>query len=257
MKNILLTIFISIVGLIGLSKPEISSKPKEIDPKTNKSDKVSSESQSLFREIKLDQVLDYQVFELALNGYNNLKDNLKKKDILTIVDFSLPSSEKRMFVIDLKNKKLLYHTIVSHGVKSGELYATKFSNRNGSHQSSLGFYITENTYNGGNGYSLVINGMEKNINDQAKNRAVVIHGADYCSEKVIKQTGRLGRSYGCPALPRELNGPIINTIKEGSLLFIYAENNAYLAQSRILKNKERTMIADNNENTETTTALMR
>ena len=152
-----------------------------------------------------------------------------------------------MFVIDLKNKKLLYQTIVSHGKNSGDVYATNFSNRHGSHQSSLGFYVTQNTYQGGNGYSLIIDGLEKNINDQAKPRAVVIHGADYCNESVIKRTGRLGRSYGCPALPRELNKPIINTIKDGSMLFIYADNKDYLATSKIVKNKKETMLAQHED----------
>lgn len=192
--------------------------------------------EKLYKEIGLEDKLQYDAFEKAMVGYEQL--NPKNKNIISIIDFTLPSTEKRLYVIDIKNKKLLYHTIVSHGRNSGEKYATSFSNRHGSHQSSLGFYITENTYQGGNGYSLVLNGLEKGINDQAKPRAVVIHGADYCSEAVINSTGRLGRSYGCPALPRELAKPIINTIKNGTMLFIYAQDQDYMAQSKILKQSQ-------------------
>lgn len=252
MKNVLfITVFICIAGFITLnSKPlhiqnNNSTKNTKID--IVKPKEVLSESQQLFDEINLKGKLKFTVFDMALNGYNSLKHNFRNSNIITVIDFSLPSTEKRMYVIDLKNKKLLYQTIVSHGKNSGDVYATNFSNRNGSHQSSLGFFVTEKTYQGGNGYSLVINGLEKNINDQAKARAVVIHGADYCNESVIKNTGRLGRSYGCPALPRELNKPIINTIKDGSMLFIYADNTEYFASSRIIKNHDRSMLAQHEE----------
>ncbi|MGK6352551.1 murein L,D-transpeptidase catalytic domain family protein [Parapedobacter sp. DT-150] len=194
----------------------------------------SSETQALYDSLHLQSILNYEAFEQAMIGYTTIP--AKNKDILTVIDFTLPSTEKRMYVLDMENKKLLFHTIVSHGRNSGEKYATEFSNKHGSLQSSLGFYLTDATYQGGNGYSLRLEGLERGINDQAMARAVVIHGADYCSENVIRATGRLGRSYGCPALPRELNKPIINTIKNGSLLFIYAGNEAYMANSEILKN---------------------
>jgi len=185
-------------------------------------------------------------------GYRTLP--AKNKDILTVVDFTLPSTEKRMYVLDLKNKKLLFHTIVAHGRNSGEKYATRFSNKHGSLQSSLGFYLTDATYQGGNGYSLRLVGLESDINDQAMARAVVIHGADYCSEDVIRTTGRLGRSYGCPALPRELNKPIIDAIKNGSLLFVYAGNDEYLTNSKVLKNNidnpSETLLAQREHNSD-------
>ncbi len=200
-----------------------------------------SPSELLYDNIKLSGILKFEAFEEALQGYYSL--NPKNKDILTVIDFTLPSTEKRMVVIDMKNQKVLYHTIVSHGRNSGEKYATSFSNRHGSYQSSLGFYFTANTYQGGNGYSLVLDGLEKGINDQAKARAVVIHGADYCSESVIKSAGRLGRSYGCPALPRDVTKPIINTIKNGSLLYIYANNTQYLAKTSVLNKDSRTLLA--------------
>ncbi|PRD57409.1 hypothetical protein C5749_03015 [Sphingobacterium gobiense] len=186
--------------------------------------------------MNLGSVLKYEAFEQAMQGYQTLRP--KYDHILTVIDFTLPSTEKRMVVLDMKNEEILYHTIVSHGRNSGDKYARSFSNRHGSYQSSLGFYQTENTYQGGNGYSLVLNGLEKGINDQAKARAVVIHGADYCSESFIKSTGRLGRSYGCPALPRHVTKPIINTIKNGTLLYIYADNPEYMASTKIVRDMD-------------------
>lgn len=138
----------------------------------------------------------------------------------------------------MRHKKLLFSSLVSHGKNSGGNYATSFSNENGSLKSSLGFFLTENTYQGKNGYSLVLNGLEKGINDRAKERAIVIHGAAYSNPSVIASSGRLGRSFGCPALPQAVSKPIINTIKGGSLLFIYANNQNYLAYSPILSKQQ-------------------
>lgn len=241
---------LAIIGLTSLAGfYAIFSQPNQ--PKsqtistTQRIDTLNEESPSavakLYQEIDLDGKLKFEAFEMAMNGYNNM--SFKNKDIISVIDFSLPSTEKRMVVIDLRNKKVLFHTIVSHGRNSGEKYATSFSNKHGSYQSSLGFYRTVNTYQGGNGYSLVLDGLEKGINDQAKPRAVVVHGADYCSQSVINTTGRLGRSYGCPALPRHLAKPIINTIKDGTMLFIYANNKTYLAQSKVFKKMPTTLIA--------------
>ncbi|QBQ43018.1 murein L,D-transpeptidase catalytic domain family protein [Sphingobacterium psychroaquaticum] len=195
----------------------------------------------------LAEMIQFEAFEQALQGYNTLHP--RNRDILSIIDFTLPSTKKRMVVLDMNQHKVLYHTVVAHGRNSGENYAVSFSNKHGSYQSSLGFYTTDNTYQGGNGYSLVLNGLEKGINDQAKARAVVIHGADYVSQSMIKNTGRLGRSYGCPALPRELNKPIINTIKNGTLLYIYAKNDAYLAQTKIVNKQPKTMLAQHDKGT--------
>ncbi|TCV05353.1 L,D-transpeptidase-like protein [Sphingobacterium alimentarium] len=212
---------------------------------------TKSAAELLYEEIGLSGKLNFDAFDQAMIGYESLE--FKNKDIITVIDFTLPSTEKRMYVIDLKNKKLLYHTIVSHGRNSGEKYATAFSNRHGSYQSSLGFYSTANTYYGGNGYSLVLDGLEKGINDQAKARAVVIHGADYCSQSVINNTGRLGRSYGCPALPREVTKPIINTIKNGSMVYIYADNQNYMNASRVMKSAKTTLLAQHiNDNADST-----
>ena len=180
-----------------------------------------------------------QLFE-EMAGYNRIKE--KSKPILTLIDFSKPSTEKRFFVFDMEKKQLLFSSVVSHGRNSGGNYATSFSNQNGSYKSSLGFYLTENTYQGGNGYSLILNGLEKGINDKAKERSIVVHGASYANPTVAA-SGRLGRSLGCPALPTKLAKPIINTIKDGSVMFIYANNSSYLAQSDILKNVSAPMPA--------------
>ncbi len=187
----------------------------------------------LYEELGLDSLLAFPAFDMAMDGFEDL--DAPNKRIFTIIDFTKPSSEKRMWVIDMEERKILFHTVVSHGRNSGDLYARSFSNIHGSFQSSLGFYRTANTYQGGNGYSMVLEGLEPGINDQAKARAVVVHGADYANESFISRTGRLGRSYGCPALPRSVNKPIIDTIKDGSLLFIYAENEEYLAQSKVVR----------------------
>lgn len=250
-KSFFILLFLSLTCIISSTSHPLSLSSKtSVAPIKKEKYSYVSENKYLFDNIHLEGILRFEAFEAAMNGYNQLKSNLKNSNILTVIDFTLPSTEKRMYVIDLEKKELLFHTIVSHGRNTGELYATKFSNRHNSHQSSLGFYETEGTYQGSNGYSLRINGLEKNINDQAKARAVVIHGADYCSQSVINKTGRLGRSYGCPALPRELNAPIINTIKNGSLLFIYSEDKSYLASSKLVKNEERVMLAEHIDDSE-------
>lgn len=203
--------------------------------RTEPSAPAVSSCQLLYNEMGLDGVVNYDAFEKAVAGYNKIGQ--KSKEILTLVDFSKPSTEERFYVFDMRHKKLLFTSLVSHGKNSGGNYATSFSNKTGSLKSSLGFFLTENTYQGRNGYSLVLNGLEKGINDKAKERAIVIHGAAYSNPSVIASSGRLGRSFGCPALPLAVSKPIINTIKGGSLLFIYANNQNYLSYSPILSDK--------------------
>ena len=245
MKKILLAY--AVICVVGLCAFLVKPSPHQIESENIPSQIAALETrdtslvEKLYHQIGWEGKLKFEAFEMALSGFENIA--LPNRDIITIIDFSLPSTDERMYVLDLENKKLLFQTIVSHGRNSGQKYATSFSNRHGSYQSSLGFYVTENTYQGGNGYSLRLDGLEKGINDQAKARAVVIHGADYCSEQVIKSTGRLGRSYGCPALPRALNRPIIDTIKEGTMLFIYADNPEYFASSTVLKSVTDTRLA--------------
>lgn len=194
-----------------------------------------SECEQVYHDIGLQGIVNYEAFEQAYKGYKAIEEiEMIKKSIITLVDFSKPSTEKRLYVLDIESKEMLFCSHVAHGRNSGGIFATSFSNKVGSYKSSLGFYLTENTYEGSNGYSLIINGLEKGINDKAKERAVVIHGAPYCNPDFIENTGRLGRSYGCPALPESVNAEIIDTIKDGSLLYIFANNNDYLSHSTLL-----------------------
>lgn len=168
----------------------------------------------------------FNSFKAAFKGYYQLKSEGKiKKEILTIIDFSLSSTEKRMWVIDMKKNEIVFQSVVSHGKNSGKEYATDFSNVPESHKSSLGFYKTAETYQGKHGLSLRLDGLEYGINHNARMRDIVIHGADYANERVAESQGWLGRSFGCPALPYEWSSKIINYIKEESCLFIYQENN--------------------------------
>ena len=234
MKKLMLVMIVAVLTTLAFHPLPIEEKTvAQAADSVSSSLPVVSATQQLYDSLNLQSILNYEAFEQAIVGYAAIPAT--NKDLLTIIDFTLPSTEKRMYVLDMKHKKLLFHTIVSHGRNSGGNYATEFSNINGSLQSSLGFYLTDATYQGRNGYSLRLAGQEPGINDQAMARAIVIHGADYCSEQVIQAAGRLGRSYGCPALPRALNKPIIDTIKDGSLLFIYADNEDYLANSAVLK----------------------
>lgn len=191
-----------------------------------------SDTYQLYTEMNLDSIVDYTLFEQAMEGYNLIKE--KKKEMITLIDFTKPSTEERLYVLDLRERKMIHSSLVAHGKNSGELYATSFSNKYGSYKSSLGFYLTENTYMGRNGYSLILEGLEKGINDRARERAIVVHGASYSNPSVISSSGRLGRSLGCPALPENMNEKIIDTIKGGSLLFIYANDEKYLSKSNIL-----------------------
>jgi hypothetical protein len=173
--------------------------------------------------------LSLEVFNKAMVGYLNLlhQGGLGEKRILTIADFDKPSSEERLWVIDLKNQKLLHHSLVAHGKNSGELRAEEFSNIPESEMSSLGFYVTQQTYTGKHGLSLKLEGQDKNFNSNASRRCVVVHGADYVSSDFIKQNGRLGRSQGCPALPMENHEEIINDIQGQTVLYLHATVGGY------------------------------
>lgn len=161
-------------------------------------------------------------FSKAMEGYLTLKDKgVVKKEVLTIVDYTLSSNQKRFWVIDLKNNVILFQSFVAHGRNSGGEFAKQFSNVSSSFKSSLGFYATGETYYGKHGYSLRLDGLEKGVNNNARNRAIVMHGADYVSESFIKQNGRLGRSLGCLALSKKLSKEVIDNIKDKSCIFVY------------------------------------
>lgn len=189
----------------------------------------------LYTGLEGDHKPAFTAFSLALKGYQQLKASGKvDQSVLSVIDFSLPSSQKRMWIIDVEAQKILHHTYVAHGKNTGLLMAEHFSNRPNSLQSSLGFYLTDNVYYGKHGRSLRLNGMEPGINDKARQRAVVLHGADYATEAFVKNQGRLGRSFGCPAVPRQETDQIIDWVKEGTVLFIYHSNPTYLEQSPLL-----------------------
>ncbi|KAA5532464.1 murein L,D-transpeptidase catalytic domain family protein [Taibaiella lutea] len=181
-----------------------------------------------------EEPLSKDVFRSAYTGFLNLKTAGKvgqQSSIITICDFSLSSNVKRLWVIDMDNSKILFHSLVAHGQGTGDEFARNFSNKENSHQSSMGFYVTDETYTGDNGYSLKLKGMDAGYNDAAYDRSIVMHGADYVCESFIKCNQRLGRSWGCPAIPREISAKVINTIKDGSVLYIYYPNQNYLAKS--------------------------
>ena len=191
----------------------------------------------LYNTIHLENYgLSKTAFNYALKGYNYLlgKNKIGNTDYLTICDFSQSSRNKRLYIIDLKNGRLLINTYVSHGRNSGGEFATRFSNRPESLESSLGFYITENTYFGEHGLSLKIRGLEKGFNDKASSRTIVLHGATYAESNFLTHNNFLGRSFGCPAVPASESKTIINIIKNGTLFFIYHPTKKYLNGSSIL-----------------------
>jgi hypothetical protein len=174
-------------------------------------------------------------FTEALKGFYLLKEKgLISKNILTLIDFSMSSNSKRLWVIDLSTNTILYNSLVAHGRNTGNEFATSFSNSAQSFKSSLGFYATGEIYSGKHGKSLRLDGLEKGINSNARDRAVVIHGAEYVSNSFIQNNKRLGRSLGCPALPIKLASEIIQTIKDKSCLFIYYPSDSYKMASKLV-----------------------
>ncbi|WP_111670452.1 murein L,D-transpeptidase catalytic domain family protein [Algoriphagus litoralis] len=206
--------------------------PSEAVLTSEKFDSASEILQSLAQ--RHPNIPTLEAFNFALEGWDKLKDTLEKP-LLTVIDFSLPSTEKRLWIIDVETQEILLNTVVAHGRNSGNLMAEKFSNQPESYQSSLGFYKTAETYQGKHGYSLRLDGLENGFNDKARARAIVIHGADYANEEFAKSTGRLGRSLGCPALPSALSAEVIDLIKEGSLLFIFGQDEDYLSRSELIQ----------------------
>lgn len=180
--------------------------------------------------------LSATAFNYALKGYQHLLENnmISRTNYLTICDFSQSSAQKRLYIIDIVQNKLVTHTYVAHGRNSGSEYATKFSNTPESLQSSLGFYITQGTYIGAHGLSLRVNGVDPGYNDKAMARSIVIHGAAYVDEARARQGVFMGRSFGCPAVPQKEATQIISTIKNGTCLFIYHPSRNYLLRSKIL-----------------------
>lgn len=189
---------------------------------------------TVYQTAGLQQVgMDLNVFQRALTGYFNIKaqDNLAQNDsVITVVDFTKSSREKRMWIIDVLNKHLLLNTWVAHGSGSGDDMATSFSDINESHQSSLGFYLADDVYIGKHGRSLRLDGLDAGFNTNARSRGVVIHAAEYVGESAIAAMGRLGRSFGCPAVSPSVINQVINTIKGKSVFFINGNSSNYTSK---------------------------
>lgn len=198
---------------------------------------VQQKADALFDSLKLSQIgLERDVFSKAYRGYTYLlyKGLVNNPSILSIADFSQSSKNKRLYVINLVEKKVVFNTFVSHGKNSGHEMATSFSNLADSYKSTVGFMLTDDTYTGNCGYSLRFNGMERGINDQIRNRAIIVHGSDYVNKQKAEGEGRVGNSLGCPAVPRAECPKIINYIKGGTVYFIYSPNEHYNAISPVL-----------------------
>lgn len=217
---------ISLVFLLVYSNPGDLPVPKLTGDFTEDVHSLAEDyCKRIYCDAGLEGKLDYEVYRRAFKGITEI--SAPKKDILTIIDYTKPSCDKRFFVIDLVNRKLLYYTLVAHGRNSGELVCNKFSNKPNSLQSSPGFFLTAEEYNGSQGYSLRLDGMEPGLNDKVRARAVVIHGAEYVAQHYVDDVGYIGRSFGCPALPLNVNKKIIDLIKGGSCLYIHTNDKNY------------------------------
>lgn len=211
----------------------ISAIPKS---NTNETEAALMKLENVYDSLKLESKgLSYEAYRSAVSGYLVLKAKrrINNTNIISIADFSKSSARKRLFVIDVKNYKLLFNTYVAHGQNSGQEFATNFSNTNESLASSLGFYVTGGTYTGINGFSMYLSGMEPGFNDRAYERSIVMHGADYVSEGYIRSRGYIGRSWGCPAVAEAINKKIIAKIKGGSCFYIYSPNKLYRHKSKL------------------------
>lgn len=228
-KTGILLIFIALHLGLCASGVENTTKKKTAD---------SNHVATIFNALKEknSSLPSYDVFDIAMRGYKNLKKKTPgiKKEIITVIDFSLSSNEKRLWVIDLENHEILFNDFVAHGKNSGNEFANVFSNVPETNMSSLGFYVTGKTYYGKHGLSLFLNGQDIGFNDNARKRAIVMHGATYVSEKFIKKYGRLGRSFGCPSVSMTIYKDLISTIADGSCMFIYYPDENYLENSKIL-----------------------
>lgn len=195
---------------------------------------LTPQQQELAQLQKLAPTADPGVLALALEARSCavLNGDVPNSSRLAVIDYSRPSTEKRLWVFDLANNTLLFNEYVAHGQGSGMNYATSFGNTENSHKTSIGLFLTAETYQGGNGYSMRMDGLDRGFNDNARQRAIVMHGADYVNPNMIASQGRIGRSYGCPALRRAVAAKVINIMKDKQLVFSYANDNNWLHSSR-------------------------
>lgn len=183
----------------------------------------------LYENYQLEDKLDYQIFKMAMEGYEKIEN--KNLQYFSIIDYSKPSNEKRMVILNFQTGELEYYTYVSHGKNSGAERAIIFSNKLNSYKSSLGFYMTNEPYYGKNGYSLRLEGLEENINSNARVRNIVLHGLEEDVKKSIDKYGFLSRTEGCPAIPKKIIREVIEKLKGGSIIFVYGEDDSYLQDS--------------------------
>jgi len=228
----LLLAFLAPAGML-----HASANPDRGGRRGEKAAAFREEVTTLYDQTDLKEMgLSRKALEYALKGYYYLLEHhrLVRTNILSICDMSQSSRNKRMYVVDLEQKKVLINTYVAHGRNSGTEYARSFSNNPRSHKSSLGFYVTEGTYQGTNGLSLKIRGQERGFNDRADGRNIVIHGSEYVGSDYLRMNSFTGRSFGCPAVPADEVEDLVETIKEGSCLFIYHPTTKYIGRSKIL-----------------------
>ena len=230
LKSIFILIFYFIFSLSLFAEIKFSN-----DFNLNIKKKFSDlEIKTMYRDLCLNDKVSFSCFNNAMHGLEKI-ENLEifdnsNDDLLVMVDYTKPSTEERLFIIDLRKKQLLISSLVAHGRGTGDLYTTNFSNKNNSYSTSSGFYLTGNIYNGKNGESLELYGLEKGKNDNARKRTIVIHSAYYANKSFAEKYGRLGRSKGCLVLPTDLNSKIINLISGGVVLYVHTnfdENKEY------------------------------
>lgn len=234
MKNLKVTltraVFLIAILIVTAFHPLLPEKSTATSPS------IASPPATVYSKLHLSSLgLPQAAFNIALTGWEKLKaKGIVSKNIIAICDFTQSSTQKRLYIIDLEQQKLLFNSLVAHGKNTGEEFARSFSNEPSSYKSSLGFYATKRTYEGEHGLSLKLEGLEKGFNDKAEERAIVLHGADYVCNSFVCEQGRLGRSWGCPAVSYEEHESIINTLKDGSCLFIYYPDKKYLASSSLI-----------------------
>ena len=235
MKKVL--IFLSMLLLASNNFAEENLMTENItensqQPIEQKKQKIVIDIKSVYDSLNIKNKIDYSIFQKAYLGYVQISH--KNPGVLIIIDYTKPSNEERFYVLDLNKKKLVYSTRVAHSKNSGLEIPLEFSDDPNSYQSSLGFFVTLGEYNGAYGYSLRLKGLEENINANAEDRAIVIHGGDIVEDEYIKKFGFAGRSLGCPVLPNSLTREIIDFIKHGRVLFIYGNDEEYIDESTYL-----------------------
>ena len=242
LSTISLTVCLLLISAVKAGSPRHNDATPLVKSNTIVTDAVAeeaaieAESSLIYDSLQLDDLgLNRSAMKYAFKGFKTLvkKGLVANDNILTVCDFSQPSSKKRMYIIDVKNYEVLVNTYVAHGKNSGLQSASQFSNIHESLQSSLGFYVTKSTYFGKHGLSLRLDGKDKGYNDQAESRAIVVHGAEYIGDHRLG-AAYMGRSFGCPAVPQHQAAKVINLIKDGTTLFIYHPSASYLHGSRIL-----------------------